>query len=121
MTFPNGLRALNHADFRRFFVAQMVALVCGWMQNVAQAWLVLQLTGSPLRLGLIGTLQFGPLLLFSLFTGAVADRLPKRRLLVATQSTQACLALVLALLIRGGHVEYWHVAVVAVLWGLANA
>lgn len=121
MELPGGLRALNHRDFRVYYAGQFVALTGTWMQNVAQAWLVLQLTGSPLRLGLIGTLQFGPLLLFSLFTGAVADRLPKRRLLVATQSTQAGLALALAVLIRAGHVEYWHVAVVAVLWGLANA
>ena len=120
MTFPNGLRALNHADFRRFFLAQMVALVCGWMQTVAQSWLVLQLTGSPLRLGLIGTLQFGPILLFSVVTGAVADRLPKRRVLVVTQLTLAMLALVLAALVGSGHVRYWHVGVVAVLAGLAQ-
>jgi len=120
MTFPNGLRALNHADFRRFFLAQMVALVCGWMQTVAQSWLVLQLTGSPLRLGLIGTLQFGPILLFSVVTGAVADRLPKRRVLVATQLTLAALALAMAALVASGRVQYWHVGVVAVLAGLAQ-
>lgn len=91
-----------------------------WMQNVAQSWLVLQLTGSPLRLGLISTLQFAPLLLFSVFTGAVADRLPKRRVLVTTQTTQACLSVVLAVLVWSGHARYWHVAVMAVLWGLAN-
>jgi predicted MFS family arabinose efflux permease len=120
MTFPNGLRALNHPDFRRFFLAQMVALVCGWMQTVAQSWLVLQLTGSPLRLGLIGTLQFGPILLFSVVTGAVADRLPKRRVLVATQLTLAALALAMAALVASGRVQYWHVGVVAVLAGLAQ-
>ncbi|MGH7389977.1 MAG: MFS transporter [Candidatus Rokuibacteriota bacterium] len=121
MVLPGGLRALNHRDFRVYYAGQLVALTGTWMQIVAQSWLVLQLTSSPLRLGLIGTLQFAPLLLFSLFTGAVADRLPKRRLLVATQSTQACLALALAALIWTGRVEYWHVAVGAVLWGLANA
>jgi len=121
MPLPGGLRALNHRDFRVYYAGQLVALTGTWMQNVAQAWLVLQLTGSPLRLGLLSTLQFAPLLLFSLFTGAVADRLPRRRLLVATQATQAGLALVLATLIRTERVEYWHVAVVAVLWGLANA
>ena len=120
MTFPNGLRALNHGDFRRFFLAQLVSLVCGWMHTVAQSWLVLQLTGSPLRLGLIGTLQFGPILLFSVVTGAVADRLPKRRLLVTTQLTLAALALVLASLVASGHVRYWHVGFVAVLVGLAQ-
>jgi len=121
MPFPGGLRALNHADFRRFFLAQLIALVCGWMHTVAQSWLVLQLTDSPLRLGLIGTLQFGPILLFSIFTGAVADRVPKRRLLMATQATLAVLALVLAALVVSRSVRYWHVAVVAVLAGLAQA
>ena len=120
MPFPSGLRALNHADFRRFFLAQLVALVCGWMHTVSQSWLVLTLTDSPLRLGLIGTLQFAPILLFSIFTGAVADRVPKRRLLMATQTIAAGLALVLAALVVSQHVRYWHVAVVAVLAGLVQ-
>ncbi|TMQ26969.1 MAG: MFS transporter [Candidatus Rokuibacteriota bacterium] len=121
MIFPSGLRALNHGDFRRFFVAQLAALVSGWMHTVAQSWLVLQLTDSPLRLGLIGTLQFGPILLFSIVTGAFADRLPKRRVLFVTQLTLAALALVLAALVVSGRVRYWHVGVVAVLAGLAQA
>jgi predicted MFS family arabinose efflux permease len=120
MNFPSGLRALNHPDYRRFFLAQLVALVSGWMHTVAQSWLVLQLTDSPLRLGLIGTLQFAPILLFSIVTGAIADRLPKRRLLVATNLTLAVLAVVLATLVVSGRVRYWHVAVVAVLAGLAQ-
>jgi predicted MFS family arabinose efflux permease len=120
MIFPSGLRALNHPDYRRFFLAQLVALVSGWMHTVAQSWLVLQLTDSPLRLGLIGTLQFAPILLFSIVTGAIADRLPKRRLLVATNLTLALLALVLAALVASGRVRYWHVGVVAVLAGLAQ-
>ena len=121
MPFPSGLRALNHADFRRFFIAQFVTLVCGWMHTVAQSWLVLQLTDSPFRLGLIGTLQFGPILVLSIVTGAVADRVPKRRLLMATQSTLAVLAVVLAALVVSGRVHYWHVATVAMLGGLAAA
>src|SRR5213596_2504276 len=80
-------RALAHRDFRRFYAAQLLALVGGWMQTVAQAWLVLQLTDSPFKLGLISTLQFSPILMFSLVAGAVADRLPKRGLLVTTQTS----------------------------------
>ena len=121
MPFPSGLRALNHPDFRRFFLAQFITLVCGWMHTVAQSWLVLQLTDSPFRLGLIGTLQFGPILLFSIVSGAVADRVPKRRLLMATQTTLALLALVLAALVVSGRVRYWHVAGVAMLGGVAAA
>jgi predicted MFS family arabinose efflux permease len=120
MVFPSGLRALNHPDYRRFFLAQMVALVSGWMHTVAQSWLVLQLTDSPLRLGLIGTLQFGPILLFSIVTGAIADRLPKNRVLVAANLTLATLALILAALVASRRVQYWHVGVVAVLAGLAQ-
>jgi predicted MFS family arabinose efflux permease len=119
--YPAGLRALNHRDFRVFFAAQLTALVGSWMQTVAQSWLVLQLTDSPLRLGLLGTLQFGPVLLLSLVSGAVADRVPKRRLLVATQATMAVQALSLGLLVLSGHVQYWHVAAMAVVAGLANA
>ena len=121
MTFPTGLRALNHPDYRRFFLAQLVALVSGWMHTVAQSWLVLQLTDSPFRLGLIGTLQFGPILVLSVVTGAVADRLPKRRVLLATQAILAVLALVLAALVATGVVRYWHVGVVAMLAGVVMA
>jgi MFS family permease len=118
--FPAGLRALNHPDYRRFYVGQVFSQVGSWMQSVGQAWLVLQLTGSPLRLGLIGTLQFAPVLLFSIFTGALADRLPKRRVLLCTQIAISLLALTLGLLVRFGHVEYWHVCVLAFLLGCVN-
>src|SRR5262245_63619915 len=90
------------------------------MQNVAQAWLVLQLTDSPFKLGFLATLQFSPVLLFSIVSGAVADRLPKRRLLVATQTTLALQGLLLALLVATGHVEYWHVAALGLALGFAN-
>jgi predicted MFS family arabinose efflux permease len=120
MTFPSGLRALNHRDFRIVFAGQSVALVGMWMQQVAQAWLVLQLTNSPLKLGLTGTLAFAPALLFSLVAGAIADRVPKRRLLVLTQSVMAMQALTLGTLIVTGHIAYWHVCAMALLWGIAN-
>jgi predicted MFS family arabinose efflux permease len=115
---PHGLRALRHRDFRVFFAGQSVALVGGWVQAVAQSWLVLQLTGSPLKLGLLNTFHFAPMLLFSLVAGAVVDRLPKRRLLVVTASAQAGQALALAALVATGVVQYWHVAVLALTWGV---
>ena len=121
MRFPHGLRALNHRDFRRFYAAQLLALVGGWMQTVAQAWLVLQLTDSPFKLGLISTLQFSPILMFSLVAGAVADRLPKRGLLVTTQTTLACQALLLGVLVSTCRVQYGHVAVLGLVLGFANA
>src|SRR5438445_9203344 len=91
------------------------------MQTVAQAWLVLQLTDSPFKLGLISTLQFSPILMFSLVAGAVADRLPKRGLLVTTQTTLACQALLLGALVSTGRVQYGHVAVLGLVLGFANA
>jgi predicted MFS family arabinose efflux permease len=120
MTVPAGLRALRHRDFRVFFTGQAVALVGSWMQQVAQAWLVLSLTDSPMRLGLVGSLNFLPILLFAIVGGAVADRLPKRRLLVLTQSLLLCQTLTLAVLIVTGRVEYWHVCGLALVWGIAN-
>ncbi|PYO24054.1 MAG: MFS transporter, partial [Candidatus Rokuibacteriota bacterium] len=109
MPFPEALRALNHRDFRVFWTGQLVSLIGTWMQSVAQSWLVLQLSGSPLKLGLIGTLQFAPVLLFSVVAGAIADRLPKRRLILATQSALALQAFTITALVWSGHVRYWHV------------
>jgi len=120
MAFPHSLRALNHRDYRRFYFSQFAAQIGSWMQNVAQAWLVLQLTNSPFKLGLLATLQFSPVLLFSIVSGAVADRLPKRPLLVATQTTLALQGLLLALLVATGHAEYWHVATLGLALGFAN-
>ncbi len=120
MSLPVGLRALHHADFRRFFTAQLVAQTGTWMQTVAQSWLVLQLTSSPFKLGLIGSLQFAPILLFSLASGALADRVRRRRLIVFAQTAQGCQALGLAALVASGHVEYWHVAGLAFCSGLIN-
>ena len=120
MRFPAGLRALNHRDFRLFIGGQLISLIGTWMQSVAQSWLVLVLTDSPFKLGLIGTLQFGPMLCFSFVAGAIADRLPKRRLIIGTQTALMLQAFALALLAWLGHVQYWHVAVLAACYGLAN-
>ncbi len=120
MALPHGLRALNHRPFRTFFLAQLVALVGTWMQTVSQAWLVLQLTNSPFKLGLLGTLQFGPILLLSPVAGVIADRRPQRRLLIATQAVLACQAWALALLVATGRTRYWQIALLGLVTGLAN-
>ena len=117
---PAALRAFAHRDFRLFWFGQGVSLIGTWMQSVAQSWLVLELTNSPFLLGLVGTLQFAPVLFLSFFAGALADRRPKRRLLILTQSVMCAQALALAALIWRGHVQYWHVAVMAAVYGLAN-
>ena len=120
MALPAGLRALGHRDFRLFWCGQLVSLIGTWMQSVGQAWLVLELTNSPFRLGLIGALQFGPILLFSFLSGAISDRVRKRRLLLGTQAALMLQAFTLAVLVGSGRVQFWHVAVLATLYGLAT-
>jgi len=117
---PAGLRAFRHRDFRLFWIGQLVSLIGTWMQSVAQAWLVLELTDSPFLLGLVGALQFTPMLVLSFFAGALADRLPKRRLIIVSQTVLFLQALALAALVQFGHVQYWHVALLALVYGVAN-
>ena len=112
--------ALAHRDYALFFSGQLVSLIGSWMQSLGQSWLILQLTDSPFKLGLINTLQFTPMLLFSLFSGAIIDRLPKRKLIIATQTAFMILAFVLAFLVHTDMVQYWHVAALALTLGVVN-
>jgi MFS family permease len=121
MPLGAGFAALHHRNYRVYFIATVVGQTGTWMQTVTQSWLVLQLTNSPFLLGLTSTLQFGPILLLSLVTGVLADRVTRRTLLFITQSTQSALALTLGVLVWSGHARYWHVLVVAVLWGIMSA
>ena len=121
MPFPAGLAALNHRDFRVFWSGQLVSQLGTWMQRVGQAWLVLELTNSALKLGIITALQFMPVLVFSVLAGAVVDRVVKRRLLILTQTVLMLQAAVLTALVWTGIVRYWHVAILATVYGLANA
>lgn len=116
-----GWRAMRHRNYRLFFGGQVISLVGTWMQQVAQGWLVLQLTGDPFALGLVAAAQFTPVLVLGLFGGIVADHLPKRRTLILTQISSAALALVLFALTATGRVEVWHVIVLAALLGAVNA
>lgn len=120
MRFPDGLRALNHRDYQFYFVGLLVSMIGTWMQSVGQAWLIVQLTDSAFLLGLISTLQFTPTLLFALFGGVLADRLPKRKTLLVTQSMLMLLAFTLSALVYTGSVQYWHVALLAFLLGTIN-
>ena len=121
MPLPRGLRALSHRDYRLFWIGQLLSRIGTWMQSVGQAWLVLELTNSPFRLGLISTLQFGPVLLFSFVGGVLSDRVAKRKLILATQIAMMLQAFALSGLVWTGHVEYWHVAVLAAIYGVANS
>ncbi len=120
--FARGGSALKHRNYRLFWTGQLISLTGTWMQNLAQAWLVLNLSkNDPLALGLVGALQFLPSLLLSLFTGVIADRYPKRRLLLITQGSALFLALVLAGLTTTGLVQIWHVYVLALVLGIVNS
>jgi MFS family permease len=121
MQFPTALRALNHRDFRLFWIGQSISSVGSWMQSVGLSWLVLELTNSPIRLGLVSALQFGPVLLLSAVAGVVVDRVPKRRLVLATQMALMLPAFALAGLVWAGWIRYWHVATLAAVIGLVNA
>ncbi len=108
--------------YRWYWSSQLVSGIGTWAQTLAQAWLVLKLTdNSAVALGTITTLQFLPMLVFPLLGGVIADRLPRRKLLIATQIGAMLQALVLGLLVLSGHVQYWQVGVLALMLGLTNA
>jgi MFS family permease len=113
--------ALRHGNYRLFFFGQLVSLIGTWMQNVAQAWLVYELTNSPFKLGVVSFCAGVPVLLFSLWAGVLADRVPKRRLLVVTQTVMMALAFILAADMFLGTIQWWHIAIMAFLLGTANA
>src|SRR5438874_6031121 len=113
--------ALHHRNFRLFWFGQLISLIGTWMQTTAQAWLVLELTHSAWWLGVVGALQFLPVLLLALFGGVLADRLPKRTVLLFTQSSAMLLAFILWALVATGQVHLWHVLVLASLLGLTNS
>src|SRR5919198_354401 len=94
--------SLQIPNYRRYFAGQIVSLSGNWMQMVAEMWLILELTGSGVAVGVTSALQFLPILLFGAWGGVVADRFPKRSLLIGTQAAMAAPALVLwALAITG--------------------
>jgi len=113
--------ALRHRNFRLFWFGQMVSLIGTWMQSLAQAWLVLTLTGAPIWLGVVAAAQFLPVLVLGLFGGIIADVLPKRRTLIATQVASMLLAFAMAALVFANVVQVWHILVLASLLGLVNA
>ena len=112
--------ALRHRNYRLFWFGQMISLIGTWMQTTGQAWLVLELTHSPWQLGLVGALQFLPVLLFSVFGGVFADRWPKRTVLLCTQSAAMLQAFILWLLIITGTVQIWQIYILALMLGLTN-
>jgi MFS family permease len=119
--FLAGFQALKVRNYRLYWLGQLVSLTGTWMQTTAQGWLVLQLTRSPLAIGLVTTFQFLPSLLLSLFGGAIADRFPKYRLILVTQILAFIQAVIFTLLVATGSIQLWHVYLLALSLGLINA
>ena len=122
--FTAAGRALKHRNFRLFFFGQLISVTGTWMQSLALGWLIVTLVGSSqavVYLGLLGAVQFLPVLVLGLFGGIVADVWPKRMTVVATQTAAGLLALVLAVLVYSGVVQVWHVFALAFLLGLVNS
>lgn len=113
--------ALQHRNFRLFWIGQLISLIGTWMDSTGQSWLVLHLTNNALALGIVGALQFLPILFLTLFGGVLADRLPKRKVLVFTQTFLAVQATTLCLLVFTGTIQLWHIYLLAILFGLTNA
>ncbi len=113
-------RSLRHRNFRLFFSGQLISLIGTWMQNVGQAWLVLQLTHSAFKLGVVSALQFTPMLFLSFFAGPFIDYFSKRKIIIFTQTALMLLAFTLAILDWTGVVQYWHIVILATLLGIVN-
>ncbi|WP_282945273.1 MFS transporter [Cellulomonas endometrii] len=114
------LAALGVRNFRLYVGSQVLTNTGGWAARVAQDWLVLSLTGSAALVGLTVTLQFVPMLLLGLVGGVVADRYPRRRVLMVTQTIFGLSTLAIGVLALSGHVQAWHVLVAAFVSGLAT-
>ena len=113
--------SLSIYNYRLFWCGQLISLSGTWMQTTAQAWLVLKLTNSAVALGTVVFLQFLPITLLTLFGGVLADRFPKRGILLCTQTIAALQAFVLAELVRTGSVQLWQIYLLAALLGIVNA
>jgi len=118
---PKLFQALKNYNYRLFWFGELISVTGTWMQATAQAWLVLRLTNSPWAVGAVTALQTLPILLFTLFGGVFADRVPKRQFLIFTQTVAAFQALILAILVGTGRIQLWHLYLLALLLGLVNA
>ena len=113
--------ALRYPNYRLWFIGQIVSLVGTWMQVTAQGYLIYQITQSPAFLGYVAFANGLPTWLFSLYGGVIADRIPRRKMLVITQASMMVLAIILAALTFTNTVQPWHIILLAFLLGTANA
>jgi MFS family permease len=121
MSNSKRFSALSYRDFRLFWFGQIISITGTWMQSVAQGWLVYSLTKSPFYLGMVAAAASLPILLFTLPAGVLADRLPKRNLLLYTQGFSIVPALILGILTSLKVIAVWQVALLAAMLGSINA
>ncbi|MFE1908374.1 MFS transporter [Streptomyces gardneri] len=112
--------SLRIRNYRLFFTGAIVSNTGTWMARITQDWLVLSLTGSAAAVGITTALQFLPMLLFGLYGGVIADRYPKRNLLLVSQAALGLCGLALAVLTLSGSVQVWHVYLIAFLLGMVT-
>jgi MFS family permease len=112
--------SLRNRNYRLFAAGGLISNTGTWMSRIAQDWLVLSLTGSSFAVGITTALQFLPMLLFGLYGGVIADRYPKRQILLCTQAAMGALGLTLAALTLSGHVQVWHVYAIAFGLGMVT-
>lgn len=118
----NGLVAFQYRNYRLLWTGQLISVTGTWMQTLAQAWLVYEVLGaSAFQLGLVNVLQFLPVLLFGIPSGIIADRFPKRSIMMVTQSVMLVLAATMSVLVLTDAIELWQVYVIATVFGMANA
>ncbi len=121
MRWPHALRSLRHRNLRLFFAGQAISLAGTWMQSVAQSWLVYRLTRSSEMLGLLGFLGSVPVFIFGVYAGSLADRFPRRRVVLFTQTNAIVQAVLLAGVTLAGLVRPWHVLALAGMLGMTYA
>ncbi|HVW87600.1 MAG TPA: MFS transporter [Bryobacteraceae bacterium] len=114
-------KAFQYRDFRLLWVGACTSSVGTWMQEIAQNWLVLEITKSPFLLGIDAFLGDIPIFLFSLFGGVLADRMDRRHVLIGSQLVQMSSAIALAVLIATGHIQIWHILLSSFIVGTAQS
>jgi len=119
ITWRHTFRALRHRNYRLFFWGQLVSLIGTWMQQTAMSWFVYQITNSKLLLGVVAAMGSAPMMLSSVWGGSLADRYPKRSILVATQTAQMICAFLLAAGVWAGFATPSFIIVIAAMNGLA--
>ncbi|OGO25913.1 MAG: MFS transporter [Chloroflexi bacterium RBG_16_54_11] len=113
--------SLKYPNYRLWFFGQLVSLIGTWTQATAQGYLIYQLTKSPAYLGYVSFAAGLPSWIFTLYAGAIADRVPRRKLMVITQCSMLVWASILAVLTFSHVVQWWHILILAFLMGISNA